>query len=154
MGGLIEWSFRILQFSGKASCGPAAIRERDSPAGNGSSYVRHLAGYPRGAGIWRHGQACQGCDDKFIRDQRHCGLRRHLDGVPPETPIWEIVDSCRVWESHSDREPNSEDDQDRDSRRHSKDPLKLGCPQTGSQEVLADLGKDSPEWSSSLRSGS
>ena len=26
---------------GGPSCGPAAIRERDSPAGNGSSYVRH-----------------------------------------------------------------------------------------------------------------
>ena len=32
--------------------------------------------------------------DKFIAAQRHSGLRRHLDGVPPETPIWEIVDSC------------------------------------------------------------
>ena len=31
--------------------------------------------------------------DKFIAAQRHCGLRRNLDGVPPETPIWEIVDS-------------------------------------------------------------
>ena len=81
--------------------------------------------------------------DKFITAQRHCGLRRHLDGVPPETPIWEIVDSCRVWESHSDWEPNSEGDQDRDSRRQSEDPQKLGCPQTGSQEVLADLGMDS-----------
>ena len=81
--------------------------------------------------------------DKFIVAQRHCGLQRHLDGVPLETPIWEIVDSCRVWESHSDREPNSEDDQDRDSRRQSSDPRKLGCPRTGSQEVLADLGMDS-----------
>ena len=41
--------------------------------------------------------------DKFIAAQRNCGLRRHLDGVPPDTSIWEIVDSCRVWESHSDR---------------------------------------------------
>ena len=30
------------------------------------------------------------------------GLRRHLDSVPPDTPIREIVDRCRVWESHSD----------------------------------------------------
>ena len=64
MGGPIEWSFRILQFSGETSGSPAAIRERDSPAGNGSSYVHHRAGYPRGAGIWRHGQACPGCDDQ------------------------------------------------------------------------------------------
>ena len=34
--------------------------------------------------------------DKFIAAQRHCGLRRHLDGVPPETPIWETVDSCEL----------------------------------------------------------
>ena len=34
--------------------------------------------------------------DKFIAAQRNCGLRRHLDGVPLDTPIWEIVDSCRV----------------------------------------------------------
>ena len=37
--------------------------------------------------------------DKFIAAQRHCGLWRHLDGVPPATPIWEIVNSCRVWKS-------------------------------------------------------
>ena len=77
--------------------------------------------------------------DKFIAAQPHCGLRRHLDGVPPEIPIFEIVDSCRVWESHS----FSEDVQDRDSKRHSEDPRTLGSPQMGSQEVLADLGLDS-----------
>ena len=37
---------------------------------------------------------------------------------------------------------NSEDVQDRDSRWQSEDPRKLGCPRTGSQEVLADLGMD------------
>ena len=40
--------------------------------------------------------------DWFILGQRDCGLRRHLDSVPPDTPIREIVDQCRVWESHSD----------------------------------------------------
>ena len=40
--------------------------------------------------------------DRFIMGQRDCGLRRHLDSVPPDTPIREIVDRCRVWESHSD----------------------------------------------------
>ena len=81
--------------------------------------------------------------DKFIAAQRHCGLRRHLDGVPPDTPIWEIVDSCRVLESHSDREPSSDDDQDMDARRQSDDPRKLECPRMGSQEVLAGSGMDS-----------
>ena len=40
--------------------------------------------------------------DKFIADQRQCALRRQLDGFAQDTPIGEIVDSCRVWESHSD----------------------------------------------------
>ena len=63
--------------------------------------------------------------DKFIAGQRDCGLRQQLDGFAPDTPIGEIVDSCQVWESHSDREPISDDDQDRDSRRQSGDPGKL-----------------------------
>ena len=29
-------------------------------------------------------------------------MRRHLDSVTPDTPIWDIADRCRVWESHSD----------------------------------------------------
>ena len=37
--------------------------------------------------------------DKFISAQRNCRLRRHLDGVSSDTPIRDIVDSCRVWES-------------------------------------------------------
>ena len=40
--------------------------------------------------------------DRFIAAQRSCGLRRHLDSVPPDTPIWDIVDHCCVWESHSE----------------------------------------------------
>ena len=34
--------------------------------------------------------------------QQSCGLHRHLDGVPPDTPIRDIVDRCRVRESHSE----------------------------------------------------
>ena len=45
--------------------------------------------------------------DRFIVDQRSCGLRRHLDSVPPDTPIREIVDRCRVWESHSEQKRGS-----------------------------------------------
>ena len=40
--------------------------------------------------------------DKFITGQGQCALRRQLDGFAQSTPIGEIVDSCRVWESHSD----------------------------------------------------
>ena len=40
--------------------------------------------------------------DKFIAGQRQCALHRQLDGFAQNTPIGEIVDSCRVWESHSE----------------------------------------------------
>ena len=40
--------------------------------------------------------------DKFIAGQRQCALRQQLDGFAQGTPIGEIVDSCLVWESHSD----------------------------------------------------
>ena len=40
--------------------------------------------------------------DHFIASHPNCDLRRHLDSVPHETPIREIVDRCRVWESHAD----------------------------------------------------
>ena len=34
--------------------------------------------------------------DRFISVQRDCGLRRHLDGVPPDTLIRDIVDRCQI----------------------------------------------------------
>ena len=40
--------------------------------------------------------------NKFIASQQSCDLRRHLDSAAPETLIWDIVDSCRIWESHAE----------------------------------------------------
>ena len=40
--------------------------------------------------------------DRFIAGHSSCELQRHLDSVPPETPIRDVVDRCRVWESHAD----------------------------------------------------
>ena len=40
--------------------------------------------------------------DRFIAGHNSCELCRHLDSVPPETPIRDVVDRCRVWESHAD----------------------------------------------------
>ena len=40
--------------------------------------------------------------DRFIAGHSSCELRRHLDSVPPETPIRDVVERCRVWESHAD----------------------------------------------------
>ena len=40
--------------------------------------------------------------DRFIAGHDNCDLRRHLGSVPPETLIRDVVDRCRVWESHAD----------------------------------------------------
>ena len=40
--------------------------------------------------------------DRFIAGHSSCELRRHLDSVPLETPIRDVVDRCRIWESHAD----------------------------------------------------
>ena len=40
--------------------------------------------------------------DRFIAGHGCCELRRHLDCLPPDTPIRDLVDRCRVWESHAD----------------------------------------------------
>ena len=40
--------------------------------------------------------------DRLIAGHASCELRRYLDSVPPETPIRDVVDRCRVWESHAD----------------------------------------------------
>ena len=37
--------------------------------------------------------------DRFIDGQPECALRRHLDSLGPDTPMADIVDCCRVWES-------------------------------------------------------
>ena len=42
--------------------------------------------------------------DRFIAGHSSCELRRYLDSVPPETPIRDAVDRCRVWESHANPE--------------------------------------------------
>ena len=40
--------------------------------------------------------------DRFIAGHESCELRRHLDCLPPDTPLRDIVDRFRVWESHAD----------------------------------------------------
>ena len=59
--------------------------------------------------------------DKFIAGQRQCALRRQLDGFAQDTPIGEIVDSCRVWESHSDPEMIADGNHDSDVEHQSGD---------------------------------
>ena len=40
--------------------------------------------------------------DRFIAGHGSCELRRHLDSVPPETPIRDVVDPCHIWKCHAD----------------------------------------------------
>ena len=42
--------------------------------------------------------------DRFIAGHESWDLRRYLDCVPPDTPLRDIVDRCRVWESHGNPE--------------------------------------------------
>ena len=42
--------------------------------------------------------------DRFIDGQAECALHRHLNSLEPDTPMSDIVDCCRVWESHRDVE--------------------------------------------------
>ena len=49
--------------------------------------------------------------NRFIARHSSCELRRHLDSVPPpppETPIRDVVDRCRVWESHAVCKPSTD----------------------------------------------
>ena len=52
------------------------------------------------------GQILRLIRDRFIAGHSSCELRRYLqlDSVPPETPIRDVVDRCRVWENHADPE--------------------------------------------------
>ena len=59
--------------------------------------------------------------DKFIAGQRQCALRRQFDGFAQDIPIGEIVDSCRVWESHSDPERIADGNQDSNVEHQSGD---------------------------------
>ena len=51
--------------------------------------------------------------DRFIDGQAECALRRHLDSLGPNTPMTDIVDCCRVWESHSEVEIQPQTSADR-----------------------------------------
>ena len=51
--------------------------------------------------------------DRFIDGQAECALRRHLDSLGPDTPMADIVDCCRVWESHVEVEIKQQSRTDR-----------------------------------------
>ena len=55
--------------------------------------------------------------DRFIVGQAECALRRHLDSLGPDTPMADIVDCSRVWESHSELASGRQMGTDRQSLR-------------------------------------
>ena len=55
--------------------------------------------------------------DRFIDGQAQCALRQHLDSFGPNTPMQNIVDSCRVWESHNEAGVRRHDGSGRNSPR-------------------------------------
>ena len=64
--------------------------------------------------------------DRFIAGHPISALRRYLDSVSPETPIRDIVDRYRVWESHADT----------DDRRVVKPTLERAQPVYAASESL------------------
>ena len=138
MGRSLTWPFGVLQLPRETSCIPAAIRERDSPTGNGSGDVCHRTGNPRSARIRRHGQACPGLDDQGQIYRGSTELR-----VASTSPIRDIVDRCRVWESHSEQEPSSGAGRDQDSLGEYGDSQELGGLRADSQELVVCTGMDS-----------
>ena len=75
--------------------------------------------------------------DIFIAAQRRCGLRRHIDGVPHYTPIRDIVDHCRMWESHSEQTESGQGvDLDQDPPETSGVSRKPGCFREKSEERM------------------
>ena len=102
--------------------------------------------------------------DKFIADQRSCGLRRHLDSVPPDTLIREILDRCRVWESHSEqkRGPSSATDGHPKCKGVSSDPWEftgvgkdsLQVEPSGANVVRSDHGESQEKGSGCSRDAS
>ena len=106
--------------------------------------------------------------DRFIADQHSCGLRRHLDSVPPDTPIRERVDHCRVWESHSEQKRGSSPATDGHPKCKgvSSDPWEFACvgkdsfreepwtPVSGANVVRSDRGESQEKGSGCSRAAS
>ena len=94
----------ILPITGQAGGPEEAVRERVPSTGlDPATFATDLGMLAiQGFGDMREQARDTMIRDKFIAGQEQCARRRQLDGFAQGTPIGEIVDSCRVWESHSD----------------------------------------------------
>ena len=75
--------------------------------------------------------------DRFVAGHDSCALCRHLNSMPPETPIQDIVDRCRVRKSHDDTE----------ARRFNKPgPERVPFVGTGLQWCVSHAASRGTEW--------
>ena len=79
--------------------------------------------------------------DCFIDGQADCALRRHLDSLGPNTPMTEMVDSCRIWERHCEAEIQPQTSADRRPVRVTcqvteVEPTPAVSPETGAAEDM------------------
>ena len=141
-----EWAFSILPIPWQIGGTEEAVRERVPPTGIGPSNVRNRILAIQGFEDMKEQAQDTMIRDKFIAGQRQCALHRQLDGFAQDTPIGEIVDSCRVWESHSESDRiftvNCESDvgnQPGDSRTRERRKLVVNV-----QPKVAEIEKQEP----------
>ena len=82
--------------------------------------------------------------DRFIDGQADSALHRHLDSLGPNTPMIEMVDSCRIWERHCEPEIRPRMGADRCpvhmTCQVTKDSLGDGVRGRHDQKTVADAG--------------
>ena len=135
--GLSQGLSELVQFPGEAGSVPAesaARRPGKDPAMFATELeilaVRGFGDMGKCARNWM-------IRDRFIAAQQSCGLRRHLDCVPPDTPIWDIVDRCPVSESHSELKGSGLDaNLDQDHLGKSEDSREPGSLRSESLEPI------------------
>ena len=88
--------------------------------------------------------------DRFIDGQADRSLRRHLDSLEPNTPMIEMVDSCRIWERQckpeigpqmgTDRGPVHKTGQVSEDRPIPAIPSEMEVHGRNDQKTIADAG--------------
>ena len=133
------------------------IWECNQPGRGRTRHVHHITINFGSPGIWGYGYTRPNrmVRDRFIVDQRSCGLWRHLDSVRPDTPIREIVNRSHVWESHSEQKRGSSPGTDRHRERLgvSSDSLESTGVLKDSLWVEPQILVCGPEWSCEPQEG-
>ena len=134
MDGTGEWTVGVLPVSWQAGGSEKAVRERVSPTRelDPATFATDLGILAiQGFGDMKKQARDTMIRDRFIAGQGQCALRWQLDGFAQDTPIGEIVDSCRVWESHSDSNRVSTVNYDSEVRNQPSGLSDLGTEESG-----------------------